>query len=375
MESNMITKTLSRVFVFVLTLLPGCASTVAPRPGDVHSYDERLEPFEQLPRRRLGALPFFGPFTLYEHARVGELGTHMYESDSVLGIDNERERGIAYTRRAGFLDIAHVRNSADMTAYVYARARLAISLGWDEFAFKGKEPSTYKVQLCYPESWGGLDAQEQARVGQELAIRMAQRIAFDVMSWHEILTWYGYKSTLVIPEKNSAFTYDDVPSHALGVELAGAALRSGGDYDQEMTLGLDRALETLVAVDEETEFEVIRAVEDEWWTTLGGPKRRLLDIGFGDGVIEPWVVASFGDGTRHDFRLPPLSDIRGHDFSGFYRLLIDPSVLEGFAIRDVIGEDREYIDPGVDFAVIINDIAQTLDMPAEDGIPDLAIGK
>lgn len=372
----MISKALRLIPVlFTMALLNGCAGTVAPRPGDVHSYDERLEPFDQLPRVRLGALPFFGTFTLYEHAQAGQLGTHTYESDMVLGIDNERERGIVYTRKAGFFDIAHIRNSADMTAYVYARAKLAISLGWDEFAFKGKEPSTYKVQLCYPESWGGLDAQEQARVGQELAIRMAQRIAFDVMTWHEVLTWYGYKSTLVIPEKNSAFTYDDVPSHALGVQLAAAALRSGGDYDQEMTLGLNRAMEELGAVDEEVESEVIRHVEDDWWTTLGGPKRRLLDIGLGDGVVEPWVVADFSDGERHDFELATLADVEGHDFSGFYQLLIDPNVLEGFAIRDVIGEDREYIDPGVDFAVIINDIAQTLEMPAEDGIPDLAIGK
>ncbi|MCA9275853.1 MAG: DUF4056 domain-containing protein [Phycisphaerales bacterium] len=370
----MMTKILRPVpLVLTLAMLGGCAGTVAPRPGDVHSYDDRLEPFDQLPRPRLGALPFFGPFTLYEHARVGELGTHTYQSDMVLGIDNERERGIVYTQRAGFLDIAHIRNSADMTAYVYARAKLAISMEWDEFAFKGKEPSTYRVLLCYPDEWERMDPDSRERVGKELAIRLAERIAFDVMTWHEILTWYGYKSTLVIPEKNSAFTYDDVPSHALGVQLAAAALRSGGDYDQEMTLGLDRALDELGAVDEEVESEVIQRVEDDWWTTLGGPKRRLLDIGLGDGIVEPWVVEGFSDGARHDFQLATLSDIEGHDFTGFYQLFIDPNVLEGFAIRDVIGEDREYIDPGVDFAVIINDIAQKLEMPAEDAIPDLAV--
>ena len=320
----------------------------------------------------MGALPFTGPFTLFEYADPEKLGTHAYATGNMLGIDNERERGIVYTRRAGFLDLAHLRNSADMTAYVYARARLAIEQDWDEFAFKGEEPSTYKVILCYPDGWEDLDADERARLGDEIALRMSQRIAFDVMTWHEILTWYGYKSTLVIPEKNSAFSYDDVPSHALGVLLAGEALRSGQEYDREMSRLIDASLADLGVADEETTKEAIAAVEGDWWSSMGSSKRRLLDVGTGDSVVEPWVIESFLDGERHDFQIPVLYSVDGRDFTGFYQLQIDPNVLEGFAIRDAIGEDREYVEPEHDYPVILQDIARSLEAEDAEAFPEHA---
>lgn len=354
-------------------LASGCASTIAPRPGDASSYEDQLGAFAQLPRARMGALPFYGPFTLYDRADLDELGTHSYARGGLLDFDNERERGIVYTRRAGFFDIAHVRNSADMTAYIYARAQLAIEQGWTAFTFKGHEPSTYTVSLCYPPDWYSIPIDERAQLGDELALRVAQRIAFDVMTWHEIITWHGYKSVIVVSEKKSAFTHDDVPSHAMGVQLAAEAIRSGKDFDLEMSDRLHAMLTDLGIVDAQTHDDAIKRVKNQWWSTIGGPERRMLDIGTGDGVVEPWVIQSLAEGERHDFKLAALDNINGRDFSGFYRVQIDPKVLEGFKIRSVLNTDREYIDPEIDFPVLLRAIAEQLEDHHVDAIPQLAI--
>lgn len=369
---------LAAVFIIGMSSLSGCATRVAPRPSTNASYDAELEPFTDLPRARIGALPFPGPFTLFDAVdlQTDDLGRHAYAAGP-LDIDQERERGIVYTRRAGFLDIAHIRNSADMTAYVHARAKLAIERRWNEFAFKGSEPSTYLVTLCYPEDWSRIGANERAKLIDELALRIAQRVAFDVMTWHEIITWYGYKSTIVIPENSSAFTYDDVPSHALGVQLAAKALRSGLDYDQEMSRLLDRAMLELGAVDRETLDLAVERAKGSWWDGLGKPKARLLDIGTGDGVIEPWLVEGLVEGLSDkepiQFRVVGMDDIGGRDFTGFYLVQIDPNVLEGFDVRGVIGSDHEYVNPDTDFPLLITDISQKLDIGPDAGPPALAI--
>lgn len=354
-----------------LSMLSGCASSIAPNPAVADSFDDELGEFQSLPRARMGALPFEGAFTLYDSADPHNLGTHSYDA-GLLDIDSERERGIVYTRRAGFIDIAHLRNAADMTAYIHARARLAIERGWDEFSFRGNEPSTYRVALCYPDDWSELSADDRHRIGEELAVRVAQRVAFDVMTWHEIITWHGYKSTIVIPENNSAFTHDDTTSHALGIELAGDALRTGRDFDMELTRLLDESMSDLQAVEEDELKQAMARVDGAWYDSFTGPKLRMLDIGTGDGLIEPWVVDGFGDDVRV-FELTRFDNVDGRDFSGFYQVSIDPNVLEGFKIRDVIGENREYIYPEIDFPVLIADIADRLEVEEVNDIPRHAI--
>lgn len=352
---------------FGLGVFGGCATSISPNPKVDDSYHEELGAFHDLPRSRMGALPFEGVFTLYESADAGDLGTHAYASGP-LDIDSERERGIVYTRRAGFIDIAHLRNAADMTAYIHARARLAIERGWNAFAFRAHEPSTYRVELCYPEGWDALSVDDRQRLSDELAIRVAQRVAFDAMTWHEIITWYGYKSTIVIPESNSAFTHDDTTSHALGIELAAEAIRTGRDFDLELSRLLDGAMDELGAVDEEDLKRAMSRVEGSWYDSISGPKVRMLDIGTGDGLIEPWIVEGFGD-EMYIFDIAHLDQIEGRDFSRFCRVSIDPNVLEGFKLREVIGEDREYIYPETDYPILIEDIARQLEVDSVDDIP------
>src|SRR5690349_16968818 len=78
------------------------------------------------PRDRLGALPFPGFFTLYSVADPARLGEHRYERTPRIFRPDETERGIIYTARAGFLDIAHVRITIDEVRFCAGRVRVAL---------------------------------------------------------------------------------------------------------------------------------------------------------------------------------------------------------------------------------------------------------
>ncbi len=311
--------------------------------------------FNALPRARVGCLPFPGPFTLYSSATADGLGEHSYGDGN-----GETSRGIVYTTRGGFLDIAHIRNTADMTAYIHARVSHAVRAGWGCVRFRGYEPCVYTVALAYPASWAGLSARERAEVGEEFSLRLAQRLAVQVMTWHEILTWHGYKSTGLVSEAGSAFTHEDGPSHVVGALIAGEALRAGGgggDFDAQVTALLMQTLEELGAVGKDELSEAVAAVEGDWWSA-GKAMRRHVETGL-DGPLTAWLAPglSFDDGSGPEvWALPDLDDVMGHDCTGLAAVLIDPKVLERRRVLRRLAETDDLVCPDRDFPVLIADI-------------------
>lgn len=334
--------------------LGGCASTIAAecdgRPAAVRA---DFGAFDGLPRSRLGCLPFPGMFTLYAAADADDLGTHSYH-----GSGSETDRGVVYTTRGGFLDIAHIRNSIDTTAYIHARVLHAMRAGWDCVRFRLHEPSVYTVSLSYPASWDALPPGERLRAREEAALALSQRLALEAMTWHEILTWYGYKSTVVISEAGSAFTYEDGPSHAVGVLIAGEAIRRGGDFDAEVTALLDQTLAELGVVDEDELVAAVAAVDGDWWSG-GSARRRHLETGLERGTITPWVVDAvpFADpGGPVTWQVPTLENVMGHDCTGLATVAIDPNVFEAGKIRARLRPGVNDIEPTRDFPLLIADI-------------------
>lgn len=321
-------------------------------------------PFHTLPRKRLGCLPFPGPFTIYTAADPADLGVHSYSGKTAPGETAEVERGIVYTRRAGFLDICHVRITADFVAYIHARLRHAIDREWSCLRFNAHEPSIYTVRLTYPEGWSNMPAPDRDALANELAIRTAQRLANTVMTWHEIATWYGYKSSVVVPEDGSAFTHEDSASHALGALVGGAALRSDEPFDHAVTRLLDAALARLDVTDVETQHAAIDAVEGEWWSS-GRPLVRHTDVGLADGAVTPWTLdhPELGPGAEGAvvFDLPRIDYVLGVDCLGFARVSIEPRVLESWAIRGRIPGDPEAIVPERDFPHLLADVRADAD--------------
>src|SRR4051794_16399068 len=92
----------------------GCMPGVPGMPGG------------SLPRDRLGCLPFPGLMTLYATADPARLGRHRYEDLPRLFQEDEAGRGIIYTERAGFVDLAHVRIAIDWTRYCAHAVRDAL---------------------------------------------------------------------------------------------------------------------------------------------------------------------------------------------------------------------------------------------------------
>jgi len=346
--------------------LGGCAWQRAPQCSSYELFpfgDDRFEPFENPPRNRIGCLPFPGPFTLFARADPAALGTHSYSGELPAGGEPEVSRGILYTRRAGFLDICHVRYAADLVAYAAPRIEHALRREWSCVPIRTRGPSVFNVTLDYPDTWWTMTDAERDELVPELSQRLAQRLSLIITDWHEIITWYGYKSTFFISERGSAFTYDDTVSHIVGVLVAETALGAGGSYDDQVTIALDRVLEELGAVDPETFEGALRAVEGIWWEN-GQSLKRLVELGI-DKPIEPWLVPGLcEDADMHPTPIgtPLLRDVRGHDFSSLTDVVIEPRILESWII---LSELRDADDGTVlvsrDFPVLISKIRKAVD--------------
>src|SRR5215218_5176260 len=115
------------------------------------------------PRSRLGALPFPGPFTLYTTADPDRLGRHRYGHSPRFLRADEKERGLIYTTRAGFIDMAHLRMTIDWTRYYTRLLRRAILADRRQVKLAGMEDCPLYVTLNYPTGWSELSADERAR--------------------------------------------------------------------------------------------------------------------------------------------------------------------------------------------------------------------
>ena len=356
------------LMLLAATLLPGCRSAVDMRcrhEGAARTPVPELGRFARLPHKRVGCLPFTGPLTLFEAADPAHLGGHSYSGRVSPGPDGwEVERGMMYARRGGFVDLCHVRLAADLVAYLHPRFRHALLHDWSCFRVRGEEPSLYHVTIRYPEWWSDLEAAEREALIDDLSIRLAQHLALTMTSWHELLTWFGFKSAVIFSEKGSAFTWEDSSSHALGVWMAGEALRREGSYDEAMTEVLAQTLEDLQVTDEAVLGRAIDAVKGDWWDGLS-TRRRNLDIGLDDGVVEPWLVPGMQaeeGALLAAFTLPTLNAVRGRDCSGVMEVEITPRVLESGLIFALLPErPSRVIHPKEDLPILLAHIASCYD--------------
>ncbi|QPR29683.1 DUF4056 domain-containing protein [Edwardsiella hoshinae] len=206
------------------------------------------------------------------------LGNHRYNDSlfgalaSLAGLGNEHN-GLLYTRRGGFIDMAHVRDSADMTAYIFSQLypRLGqafqLDLG-DELAQRW---------LVFNAFTPPMEAQER----YTLAAYLAARLAFQVAAWHEIAQWYGYESIRGFSEGVSAFSPEDLYSNLLGTRLAlqlilNGHLASMGQYNAAMMTLLPQALcqlQAQPAVLTRFQFDML---DGRWWDSHQAVPQKFL---------------------------------------------------------------------------------------------------
>jgi hypothetical protein len=222
-----------------------------------------------------------------------KLGKHSY------GFGLTEKNGIIYTARGGHIDIAHLRKVADWTAHLASKVHKAMLQGDTGITYRLWEPSRYYLTLHYPTHWQALEPAEKDTRAQEMAISLAQHLAYTAASWHEMLTWFGYRGIVIFPEFQSAFTWEDNYSNLLGASLAGFALSDPRyAYSEAMSLYLRETLQELKAQPRRVGRQASAAMRGVWFKgdlLFLSVYRRHFDIGEVDGLVSPWLVTCLPD--------------------------------------------------------------------------------
>lgn len=292
-----------------------------------------------MPRDRLGALPFPGLMTLYATADPEKLGPHRYEQWPRLFRADETERGIIYTARAGFLDLAHIRIAIDWTRFCTTRARAALTAGQSTLDLPGPDHAVFHVAFAYPSGWSALPEAERESLADAESRSIGQRIAYLMLTWHEVATWFGYRTLFFVDESPSAFTYDDSVSHLVGMRVAERAMREGGGFDAAVTASLQAELRRLGAVTPQQTDLAVRAVEGVWWSASKPLKRQAEVYLREDQVLYPWLVPGLpfcADASREAFALPRGVGGVGRDGSVATAIEIEPRIAEAGPMRDLL---------------------------------------
>ncbi|KEA54600.1 hypothetical protein DT73_00085 [Mangrovibacter sp. MFB070] len=223
---------------------------------------------------KIGSLPV--PFYRVDNIFSADNPGHHHYNDShfaalvaLSGLGRERN-GIIYTHHGGFIDIAHVRDTADNTFYLFTQIYPRLGQEWR--LFLSEELGVRRIQL-YSFTPPAMRA-ERYRVSAWLA----GQLAFQLAQWHEIAQWYGYQSVSGFPEAISAFSPEDLYSNLLGARLAIAVILRGEagsvtQYNNSMDARLSQALLRLGAVSRKETEERFSSVDGVWWDST----RRVPD--------------------------------------------------------------------------------------------------
>lgn len=202
-------------------------------------------------------LPFI---TLNKIVNTTTLGNHQYLNGKT------ENNGIIYTEKAGFIDIAHVRDQADWTAYLYNKL---IHLPKD---------ATHTINLGKELGNKVLTITISSDLTENDILNIAGNIAYDLSTWHEIASWFGATQTPILNEKFSSFSFEDNFSNALGVYLGKQAILSPEEYNLAMDNLLISYLKDAKAAldDESTEHAMLSLAQNYWNPQKSVPNKKLL---------------------------------------------------------------------------------------------------
>jgi hypothetical protein len=311
------------------------------------------------PRSRVSSPPSATLGTKFIDA--GKLGKHGY------AFNFSERNGILYTAQGGHIDTPHLRKIADWTAYLASRIQRSILNNESGFSYKMWEPSRYFVNWTYPDNWSTLPTAEKEEAARDIAIALGQHLAFTAATWHEILTWHGYRGIGVWPEFQSAFSWEDNYSNLLGCHIAHAALSNPDlKYAEAVTKEIRALVDSLGGQSKHVSHQASAAMRGIWFKgDLMFLKiyKRHFDIGLTDGHITPWIVTSLpalGLLTTSPASVP-LPDMGALDRYGFeFNLEIEPREFEKNKILRIVYPDRKTaqkrINPEIHFPRIMDAI-------------------
>lgn len=234
------------------------------------------------------------------------LDAHVY--DFTEETPRSETNGLVYTCRGGWIDSAHVRDTADVTFFLASRLAPDLERGLT-LVLPGVGADSAIVVTAIPH--GDVVSRGRARLASDIA----RWIAFRIAVWHEVSTWYGAQIASAFSERLSAFSVEDLYSDALGARIGAAASEDATVTDVE---GYERFVRARIAselVDLGAQplgvsREVMSALDHRWWDS----DRRVPDFHLvlrrafpPEGVdVSPWLVADAFAPESLPALLPPV---------------------------------------------------------------------
>lgn len=282
---------------------------------------------------------------LTETTSLEKIGAHHYLGNSSEG------NGIIYSQRGGFIDMGHLRDMADWTAYLFVQL------------LESKTKGTLSLVLGHEGGEKNLNVSIPFNMSNEDLIHLAGKIAYDLSVWHEIATWFGASTIPFVPERYSSFSVEDPYSNLLGVTIGIQALQSELPYEEAVTEIIKETLKSLDAVLGEAEtYLAMEAVRDIWWTRerkLPSSKvllQRQLQV---YSCLQPWLVPGWIDRNKAPFELRvPEYTSDGQTLNTFYQL--DFKLNYKFPFRKMFPERKDRNITQNDFDRLLTQVAKEL---------------
>ncbi len=348
-----------RLGVFLVLGLAAAGCQVVPDQGMSCPASEVVyHGFLVPPRLRWGTTAAAVPRTPFLGAN---LGSHAYYMS--LG----EKDGIVYTCRGGHIDTMHARIAADWTAYLAARSYRHLVRGDPAFSYKMiADRSRHYVQISYPANWQNLPLEQRRETAHEVALLLGQYLAYSMVTWHEIITWHGFRSVGIVGEYQSAFSWEDGYSNLLGTILAARALRdTKHSYNQAVKIAFDEEMQTLGIQSAEVCRQASESVKGTWYTGNTGMvlkvKKRNLDTGWDDGFVTPLLVPNLPacrGAVPMSYPAPTLAILAKYGFAATVE--IEPHEWEKGKILRIVYPDGhgKRVQPDVHFTPILAHIGQ-----------------
>ncbi len=278
------------------------------------------------------------------------------------------KNGQVYTCRAGHIDLAHLRKSVDWTEYLAKKTYKNIFKNNRKFTFKLREPSVYYVELTYPENWDNYSSKTRKRIAREVSISLGQYFSYTATTWHEIVTWFGYKCSGIYSEFPSAFSWEDTISNLLGTYVAAEALWDREhSFKKAVTIALDKELRKLEVQPSDVAKAASEDIRGNWYS--GGlvffvtMHKRNLDIGLDDRFVTPWTVPSVCqcNGSVPRMFLTPNTDILS-EYGFSMKFEIKPRLWESGKIMKIVyrgmKKRKKRLEPAIHFGPIMDYIRE-----------------
>ena len=295
-------------------VLAGCQ--VFPDKGlSVPSNQVIATGFSGPPRVRFGCYPTSTVGTFFLGPNLGKHGYHFQPGE---------KDGIAYTCRGGDIDIIHVRIAADWTAYLATQTYKTLMSGKRGFSYKlAVDRSHNYVSFTYPPNWNRLSQTERAATAREMALAVGPYLSYTMTTWHEILTWFGFRCIGLATEFPSAFSWEDSYSNLIGTRVAVRALQDARHrYNEAIEIALDEEMKTLGIQPAGVARQASERVKGKWFTGsvlfFVDIKKRNFDVGLDDGYVTPTLlpgVAQCPGVAPVSYAVPTLDEISRHGFS------------------------------------------------------------